>query len=352
MTSSSSFSDLLDRLDDDERAALRDIDGIPEWIDPMLAVLSHDHFDDPDWIYERKLDGERALAFVEKPGRVRLRSRNRQQLEDTYPELVDALAEAVERPCVLDGEIVAFEGDVTSFARLQQRLGIGDPEEARASGVAVYYYLFDLPVLDGHDLSDVPLRRRKQILRDAVRFQDPLRFTTHRNGAGLAYHEEACRRGWEGIIAKRASSPYRHARSRDWLKFKCSAREEFVVVGFTEPEGERPGFGALVLGTREQRDGPLRSAGRVGTGFDHDLLRELRGRLDRRRRATCPLEADDDPARDDEDIRWVRPDLVAEVAFTEWTEAGSLRHPRFIGLRADKSADEVVRETPSDGGAS
>ncbi len=313
---------------------------LPRDLQPMLATLTHDHFDDPDWIYERKLDGVRLLAFVEA-GRVRLVTRNGKQANATYPEIVEALEGLGLPDTVLDGEVVAFEGQVTSFSRLQRRMQLHDVERARATGVAVYLYLFDLLHLGGYSTRSVPLRERKQLLRTLVGFDDPLRFTSHRNEEGRAELEEACAKRWEGLIAKRASSPYRSSRSRDWLKFRCSARQEFVIGGYTDPKGQRTGFGALLVGYHDD-EGALRYAGKVGTGFDDQTLDELGERLARSERTGSPF-ADDVPGRD---VHVVAPELVAEVAFTEWTHDGRLRHPRFLGLRHDKAPDEVVSEDP------
>lgn len=313
----------------------------PDWIDAMKATLTDDHFSSPDWIYEPKLDGERLLAFI-KQGKPQLYSRNRKNLNSTYPELVEALADRVAADVVLDGEVVALKDGVSSFARLQGRLGLEDAEEARQSGVRVYLYLFDVMFCDGYDLRELPLRRRKQLLKKMLAFGGSLRFTAHRNECGLDYYGEACRKGWEGVIAKRADSVYRSSRSRDWLKFKCVNQQEFVIGGYTDPEGARNGFGALLLGYYEQGD--FRCAGRVGTGFDEPMLEDLHARLLKRRRDSSPF--DDGTSVEREAIHWVTPDLVCEIGFTEWTRGGRLRHPRFLGLREDKSASEVRRERP------
>lgn len=314
---------------------------MPERPQAMLATLTHDYFSSPDWIYERKLDGERCLV-VARGGDVTLRSRSGQDTTSTWPEIADALKKLESEGFVADGEIVAFDGQVTSFSRLQQRIGLKDPDEARASGVKVYLYLFDLLFLKGYDLRKLPLRTRKKLLKRALSFDDPVRYTAHRNTKGEAYHREACRKGWEGIIAKRADSEYEARRSPDWLKFKCSKGQELVIGGFTEPSGERVGLGAIFVGYYEDED--LCYAGKVGTGFDDETLSSLRKRLDR-------LEQDEPafanvPGNLGDDAHWVKPKLVAEVAFTEWTRAGRLRHPRFLGLRRDKKARDVVRERP------
>ncbi|MFO7777266.1 MAG: non-homologous end-joining DNA ligase [Nitriliruptoraceae bacterium] len=328
----------FDRLAADDRERLRE-EPLPDWLDPMLATLTHDHFSDPDWLFERKLDGERVLAYRSDRS-VRLLSRNAKALEDTYPEVHDAVADASDYACVLDGEVVAFDGARTSFSKLQSRLQISDPDEARASDVAVFYYVFDLLHLDGRSTRRLPLRARKSLLHTAVAFDDPLRWVSHRNQDGEAWLEEACAKGWEGLIAKRADAPYHHRRSREWLKFKCVNRQEFVIGGFTEPKGERARFGALLIGYHD--GGGLRYAGKVGTGYDQQTLEHLGDLLERRERRTSPF--DDGPQ--ETGLHFVTPDLVAEVGFTEWTHDGRLRHPRYLGLREDKAPQEVVRETP------
>jgi DNA ligase D-like protein (predicted ligase) len=311
----------------------------PHWTRPMLATLSDDRFSDPDWLYERKLDGVRCLAF-KRGGSVRLMSRNKKQMNETWPEIVDAL-KAQSASFVVDGEIVAFSGGRTSFSRLQQRIGLTDPDEARSTGIAVYLYLFDLLHVAGCDVTALALRDRKKVLHEALEWRDPLRFTPHRNEQGERWLEQACRKGWEGLIAKRAEAPYRHSRSRDWLKFKCSRRQEFVVVGYTDPQHSRVGFGALLIGYYEDDD--LRYAGKVGTGFDDETLQRMEQRMSRIERESCPLSTEPPRVRN---AHWIRPELVAEVGFTEWTSAGRLRHPRFLGLRTDKRPKQVVREWP------
>jgi bifunctional non-homologous end joining protein LigD len=307
---------------------------------PMKAVLTARPFTDSDWLFERKLDGERCGAS-RRNGRVHLLSRSGRTLDPTYPELVQALR--VAGPDVLlDGEIVAFVGGRTSFERLQQRLGIRDPERARRSGVAVYYYLFDILELDGEDVRPLPLLARKAKLREAVAFGGPLRYTTYRRGDGETAFRSACQRGWEGIVAKRAASPYVGVRSRDWLKLKCAHGQEFVIGGWSAPRRSRQRFGALLVGYHLP-DGRLRYAGKVGTGFDQRTLQRLGDELERRERGTSPFEAGDPPR----EARWAEPELVAEVAFAEWTRDGKLRQPRYQGLRDDKLAREVAREVPS-----
>jgi bifunctional non-homologous end joining protein LigD len=322
---------LLDSLPDEDRALIRKQDQ-PEWIPPMLATLTDQRFSNPDWVFERKVDGVRGLAF-RRAGSVRLLSRNRLEM-GRFPEVLEALA-GQPADFVVDGEVVAFSGRQTSFARLQGR--------GRGARVPIIFYVFDLLHLDGHDLTRLPLRRRKALLRRALVFGDPLRFLPHRAEHGKRYHREACEKGWEGIIAKRASAPYTSGRSGDWLKMKCVADQELVIGGFTDPRGSRAGFGALLVGHYD--GGGLAYAGKVGTGYNEILLRDLRAELDHLRRDDPPFTRNTEnlPRKD---VHWVEPKLVAQVGFTEWTRDGRLRHPRFLGLRRDKDPREVVRERP------
>jgi bifunctional non-homologous end joining protein LigD len=302
----------------------------PRTAGAMKAVLTDERFSDPDWIFERKLDGIRCIA-IRSSGEVRLLSRNDLSLGARYPELADALAAEACDAFAVDGEVVAFEGSRTSFARLAQRA---------QRHVAVFLYVFDVVWLEGHDVRGLPLRTRKRLLRRALEFHDPVRWTPYRNRDGEALFAEACRKGWEGLIAKRADSPYVTTRSRDWLKFKCEQGQELVIGGFTEPRGSRAEFGALLLGYH--RDGRLEYAGKVGTGFDAETLSSLGARLRALRREDSPF-ADPGAIRE-RHATWVEPKLVAQIGFTEWTTHGRLRHPRYLGLRDDKAPLEVVRE--------
>jgi DNA ligase D-like protein (predicted ligase) len=327
----------LDVLTPSERGLLR-YGVTPGWRPPMLATLTERRFSDPAWVFERKYDGVRGLTSRDGDT-PELWSRNERLMGQTYPELVDALSVRGGPRFVADGEIVAFDGKQTSFSKLQARINLTKPEDIRRTGVAVYYYLFDLLVLDDADLTRLPLRARKRVLRQAFEYRDPLRYSVHRNTHGERFYADACSRGWEGLIAKRADSPYRHTRSRDWLKFKCVRDQEFVIGGFTEPRGSRPGFGALLVGYYD--DGALRYAGKVGTGYSETSLRELRALLDQLEQPSSPFA---DPVGE-KNAHWVRPTLVAQIGFTEWTHDDKLRHPRFMGLRYDKPAWQVVRET-------
>ncbi len=307
----------------------------------MLATLTHDRFSDEHWLYERKFDGERCLARCVE-GRVELLSRNGRSAASAYPEVVDALRAQAPPDCVLDGEVVAFDRGRTSFARLQPRIHLASADRARRSGVPVYYYVFDVQSIDGADVTGLPLRRRKALLRALLTWRDPLRLTAHRNSAGEAYFRYACEHGWEGLIAKRADAPYAPGRSSDWLKFKCEQGQEMVIGGWTEPQGTRSGLGALLLGY--YTDQGLRYAGKVGTGFDTGTLQALARELRDLSSSTSPFT--DITPHPGPGTHWARPELVAEIAFTEWTRDGRLRHPRYKGLRRDKSARDVVREGP------
>ncbi len=331
--------DPLGALPEEARRRLRP-SAQPEWFTPMMATLTDQRFTDPGWIFERKLDGVRCLAFC-RSGAVRLLSRNQLALDAHYPEIAEALAGQDAGDFVVDGEVVAFEGGQTSFSRLQRRMQLRDPEQARRTGVAVFYYVFDVVHVQGHDTTGLELRHRKALLQRLLSYRGPIRFTRHRNGVGEAYWREACGKGWEGVIAKRADGPYEHRRSPSWLKFKCVNEQEFVIGGFTEPKGSRQGLGALLIGYHE--GGRLAYAGKVGTGFDARMLTDLRARLDGLEVEAPPFEQGVLPRKE---VHWVRPALVCQVGFAEWTRDGQLRHPRFEGLREDKAPAEVVRERP------
>ena len=315
----------------------------PGWVDPELATLTQDRFSDPGWMFERKLDGERCLAF-RSAGKVRLMTRNQKEDTSTYPEITQALAAQRADDFIIDGEIVAFDGSQTKFARLQQRLGVRQPGPELLAEVPVWFYIFDVLWADGRDVRPRPLRERKGILQDLLTFGGPLRFTEHINTDGEAYFRQACASGWEGVIAKRADAPYRAGRSRDWLKFKCESGQEFVIGGFTDPRGTRTGFGALLLGYYDPGH-QLVYAGKVGTGFTQRTLGSLHASLAGLEQDHPPFDRGKLPRSG---VHWVQPRLVAEVGFSEWTTAGELRHPRFQGLRDDKDPAEVIREMPQD----
>jgi DNA ligase D-like protein (predicted ligase) len=328
---------LLSWLPEGVRARLRKR-AQPAWVAPMLATLTDKRFSREGWLFEPKWDGERCLAF--RHGRsLRLLSRNRKRLNERYPEIAAALARQEADSFIADGEIVTFVDGVTSFARLQQRMQVAHPPADLLRAVPVWFCLFDLLYLGQYDTRQVPLRYRKKLLRGALDFKAPLRFTQHRETEGEAYYREACRRRWEGVIAKNQESVYVSRRSREWLKFKCRQEQEFVIGGYTDPQGKRVGFGALLVGF--YRRGKLVYAGKVGTGFDRAALQRLRRELAKLETKTSPFDVDGLPRKG---VHWVKPKLVAQIAFSEWTAYDKLRHPRFLGLRKDKRPAEVVRE--------
>jgi len=281
----------------------------PEWLVPMAATLTQDRFTGPEWIFERKFDGIRLLAY--KQGAVvRLFSRNR--LPQHIPAIEQAIADLPVREVILDGEVT------------------WDRQGA--------YHVFDVMWLDGRSVASLPLEERRALL-EALPLGPPLRRVDMLDDPNP--WERAAREGWEGVIAKRRGSPYEHRRSPHWLKMKCEATQELVVGGFTEPQGARVGLGALLVGYFDKDDFVF--AGKIGTGFDTKLLLDLRARLDRLEIPASPFTKAKGLPR----LRahWARPEIVVQVGFIEWTVHGKLRHPRLLGVRFDKDARAVVRET-------
>jgi bifunctional non-homologous end joining protein LigD len=315
---------------------------IPSWAQPQLATLTKDRFSDPEWLFERKLDGERLLAFRDAAG-VRLLTRNDRDVTGTFPEVADALMAQGADDFVVDGEVVAFRDGQTSFSMLQQRLGVAHPAPGLIEDFPVFYYIFDVLFAGGRDVRGLPQRERKERLNALLAFTGPLRYTEHRAGDGEAFYRQACVDGWEGLIAKRADAPYAEGRTRNWLKFKCIAGQEFVIGGYTDPQGSRQGLGALLVGYYDA-DGRLTYAGKVGTGFTTATLRSLHESLSALERDSSPFDGGRPPRAG---VHWAEPRLVAQIEFAEWTTDGLLRQPRFEGLRDDKDPSEVVRETPA-----
>jgi bifunctional non-homologous end joining protein LigD len=281
----------------------------PEWIVPMAATLTQDRFTGPEWIFERKYDGIRLLAF-RQGAEVRLFSRNR--LPQNYSLISEAIASLPSGDLILDGEVTWRD----SF---------------------LAYHIFDVPWFDGRDVTQLPLDQRRALL-EKLPFRPPLQRVEPLTDSKP--WERACSEGWEGVIAKRRDSLYEHRRSPHWLKMKCEASQEFVVGGFTDPQGVRVGLGALLVGYFEGDD--LVFAGKVGTGFDTRLLLDLRARLDN-------LEVPEPPFTKAVGLprvraHWVRPEIVVRAAFIEWTVHGKLRHSRLLGVDPGKPAREVVRE--------
>jgi bifunctional non-homologous end joining protein LigD len=302
-----------------------------------LATLTDAPPEGGDWLHEIKLDGYRIVARIEN-GQTQLYTRRGNDWTARAPNVATSLAKLPLRNGVLDGEIVSLQRNgVSSFQALQNALS-----EGRSS--ALVYFAFDLMFLDGEELRQKPLLERKAALAALLArasTSDNVRLSEHVQGEGKRVFQQACKLGLEGTIAKRATAPYRPGRNKDWLKIKCIARQEFVIGGYTPPGGSRQYLGALLIGLREK--GALRYAGKVGTGFSAQSLRDLHGRLTPLERSSSPFT----PAPKGSEVRgarWVEPRLVAEIAFTEFTHDGRLRHPSFQGLREDKPASAVVRE--------
>ena len=289
---------------------------MPDWLEPMAATLTEERFVRDGWRFERKFDGIRVLAR-KQGGRVTLWSRNRLELTASYPAVVEAVARLPQKNLMLDGEATGAWG----------RQGRAD------------YHVFDVLWFERRLVTDLPLTERLALL-DEVPLKLPLARAEPLGGS--APWERACRDGWEGVIAKRLDSVYEHRRSRAWLKMKREATQELVVGGFTDPQGGRVGLGALLVGYFEGKEFVF--AGKVGTGFDNALLTALRRRLDALERPASPFTV----AKGLPKLRvhWVKPDVVVQVAFTEWTGHNKLRHPRLLGLREDKAPRDVVRERP------
>jgi bifunctional non-homologous end joining protein LigD len=305
---------------------------------PQLATLVTEPPQGEGWFHEMKLDGYRILAHWDGE-EARLVTRNGLDWTARFPSVAQALGK-LDRPALLDGEVVALTPEgIPSFQALQNVLQ-ADHKLRKAS--TLVYYVFDLLYLDEEDWRSKPLRERKEALADLLPDSAVLKFSDHLEGRGEEFFRSACKMGLEGVISKRAASRYHSGRNRDWLKIKCSRRQEAIVGGFTEPSGTRSDLGALLLGVME--NGKLRYAGKVGTGFNAATLRELRGRLDRLERKTSPFDPAPRRAEVGGKAHWVEPKLVAEVRFAEWTEDGRMRQAAFQGLREDKSSREVSRE--------
>ncbi len=306
----------------------------PTELKPQLATLFKNVPTGDEWLHEIKYDGYRLLAHKNRA--LRLLTRNGKDWTHKFPEIAQALESLPET--VLDGEVVSLrDSGISSFEGLQNALSEGETD-------SLVFYVFDCPYLDGHDLSGVALRDRKKIVADIVAGlrQDSIRYSEHIAGEGGLVYEHACTHRLEGIISKQADSTYQNSRTKTWRKIKCVQRQEFVIVGFTQPGGNRSGFGALLLGYYEET--ALHYAGKVGTGFNARQLKAIHKQLSAQARKTSPLA---EPA-DETQVTWVKPTRVAEVEFTEWTENNRLRHPAFLGLREDKDARHIVREAPRD----
>jgi bifunctional non-homologous end joining protein LigD len=310
---------------------------LPDFVRPQLATLVPAAPEGDEWLHEIKLDGYRVLARIDR-GRVQLLTRSGQDWTARFPGVAAAAAKLKADRVLLDGEVVVLDArGVSHFQSLQETL-------SRKRTGDLVYFAFDLLHVDGSDLREAPLSERKALLARLLRGTGrTIRYSEHVEGQGGIFYDRACRMGLEGIVSKHKNAPYRSVRGRAWVKVKCASSEEFVIVGFTDPKGARAAFGALLLGVHD-KDGALTYVGRVGTGFNDRALKHLYAKLKAVEQEPSPLEKP--PPGPTRDIHWVKPKLVADVAFTEWTRDGILRHPIFHGLREDKSPREVVRERP------
>ncbi len=310
---------------------------MPQSIYPMLATPVDRPFDGPEWLFEIKWDGYRAVAFIEN-GKLRLTSRNQNDLTGRYPELKDLSRFAKGQNMILDGEVVALdEQGRPSFSLMQQRTGFR-PGGQRSTPHA--------DVLDGYDLRKVPLEARKRTLAAILGTGDALRYSDHYEERGIRLFEMARQKGLEGIVAKKRDCPYEERRSRDWLKIKIRHQLECVIGGYTEPEGSRAYFGSIVLGLYDKQ-GKLIHVGQAGSGFDQRSLAEIWKLLKKLETKESPFYGPVEALRK---VNWVKPELVAEIEFAEWTHgaAGSsapkLRAPVYLGLRDDKNPKECLLE--------
>jgi bifunctional non-homologous end joining protein LigD len=309
----------------------------PEFVAPQLATLVREPPQGDEWFHELKFDGYRMLCHLSR-GKARFWSRNGKDWTEKFPNLAQAMKAFPATTAILDGEVVIFDkAGRTSFQKLQQAMG--------KSGTAAFVFeIFDLIYLEGYSLTQTPLRERKQTLEQllvAAKAKGQLRYSDHVEGNGPQFFKQACEYGMEGIISKLADSPYESTRNRNWLKTKCIKRQEFVIAGYTPSKKGFPGFGSLILGVYDK--GKLVYSGRVGTGFSIKQRLELQKKLNRISQASMPFAVvPKDPGL--RDAHWAKPQLVAEVEFTEWTADGLIRHPSFQGLREDKKPTEVVRE--------
>ncbi len=323
---------------------------MPEVVRPMLATLVEKPFDDPNWIFEIKWDGYRALAFV-KGDAVRLLSRNQNDMTSQFPELGGLPGAVRAQTAVIDGEIVAVdEHGRPSFSLMQQRTGMSHPGRRMMNrgGVPILYYAFDLVYLDGYDLRQVNLEDRKRLLRAVVATQSELiHFSDDYPEKGVALYEAARQRGLEGIVGKRRNSCYLEKRSREWLKIKITQQQECVIGGYTDPRGSRENFGSLVLGLYDDQ-GRLVHVGQAGSGFTAETHEQMWRKLTKLATPKNPFHGPVDAGRK---THWVRPELVAQIKFSEWTHetAGGglkMRAPVYLGLRNDKSPKECRFELP------
>lgn len=313
----------------------------PTFVEPMLATLTENYFSSKDWFYEHKFDGERCLAF-KKNGIVHLVSRNGNDMNASYPELVIALEKQQADNFIIDGEIITRnESGLSDFQLLQERINVKNNTIVKQKKIQIVYCIFDLMYSDGYDIRKLPLYERKKLLKNLLSYNKTLAYTKHTVGNGIALFKKACVLHWEGLIAKKSDSEYTGTRSLHWLKFKCIMKQELVIGGYTQPKGARTYFGALLVGYYKNKK--LYYAGKVGTGFSEATLSMLGKKLRALRQKECPFTH---YANSLGGVHWVKPVTVAEFEFAQWTKGGKLRVGRYKGLRDDKDAKLVVKETP------
>jgi bifunctional non-homologous end joining protein LigD len=318
---------------------------MPSVIKPMLATLVDEPFSDPDWLFETKWDGVRAVCFI-RNGQARFISRNQIEMTAQYPELANIAQSIRASSVILDGEIVALdENGVSRFQLLQRRLGRKNAGEIQrlAATTRIAFYIFDVPHLDGFDLMGCKLIDRKTTLEGILKSSKNIRYSDHIIGEGEKLFEEIAKVPLEGMIAKRLESTYVQRRSAEWLKIKTIQQSEVVIGGYTEPRNSREYFGALVVGL--YRDGKLHYIAHTGGGFNHQTLAKTYQLMQPFKTKDCPFV---DKPKTNEPVQWVKPKLVAQVKFSEWTADGRMRHPVFLGLRQDKNPQECVFEIKRD----
>lgn len=304
----------------------------PSWIAPMLATLVDKPFSKRGWLFEKKFDGVRCIVFM-KDQTVKLYSRNKKLMNQTYPEIVKGFEKYKKINFIMDGEIVFKQGKIEHFSPLQSRMHrFSFIEEKNLN-----FFAFDLLYYLDNDLRNLPLIERKKLLKSKFSFSIPIRYTSHIVTFGVNAFKKITKQGWEGVIAKNSQAPYLSKRGRYWLKFKAVNQQEFVIGGYTKPQKSRVGFGSLLIGFYENKK--LKYAGKVGTGYNEELLMYLSKKLKKIEIKTSPFI---NPIKE-KNAHFVSPKLVCECGYTEWTKDHKLRHPRFLSLRSDKRAKEVTK---------
>lgn len=314
---------------------------MPNKIKPQLATLVNDFPDGKQWSYEIKYDGYRLLSFIDH-GKVHLYTRNNNDWTNKFPEIAHQLSKFKAKRLILDGELVALnKRGISEFQLLQKAISLN-------KNTNIVYYVFDIMYYDGYSLKSLSLNERREFLKQAWKgFKQPLiQKSESFQGKAKALLKAACKKGFEGLIAKNNESPYEEKRTKTWLKLKCKHEQEFIIVGYTPPLGSRQYFGALLIGYYDKHK-RLQYAGRVGTGFNEDTLKEIYQKMQKlKTKKSHFFEPNAIPQV--KKVTWIKPILAAEIAFTEWTDDNRIRHPAFKGLRLDKPTKNIYKETPYD----